>query len=274
MAASTALEAAVARDRRLVAGAIVALTALCWLYLAMLAAGMEGMSGQDMSGRDMAGSGMAGSGMAMAMEPARWTAAYAGLMLAMWVVMMAGMMLPSALPMILTVATIARRRRARGQPHTATSIFVAGYLIAWGAFSIAATAAQWGLEQAMLLSPMMVSTSSVFGGALLIAAGLYQFTPLKYACLRHCRSPADFVLNRWRDGIGGALRMGIEHGLYCLGCCWVAMALLFVFGAMNLLWIAALAILVLLEKAVPGGYRIAQGAGILMLAGGVWMIAS
>lgn len=264
MTVSTALEAAIARDRRMVLAAVLALTALCWIYLALLAAGMEGMSD----------SGMSGQGMAMAMAPAVWTPAYAALMLVMWVVMMAGMMLPSGLPMILTFATIGRRRRERGQTHTATSIFVAGYLIAWGGFSVAATAAQWGLEQAMLLSPMMVSTSPVFGGALLIAAGLYQFTPLKYACLRHCRSPVDFVLNRWRDGADGALRMGIEHGLYCLGCCWVAMALLFVFGAMNLLWIAALAILVLLEKVVPGGHRIAQGAGILMLAGGAWMLAS
>jgi predicted metal-binding membrane protein len=121
---------------------------------------------------------------------------------------------------------------------------------------------------------MMASTSPVFGGGLLIAAGLYQFTPLKHACLRHCRSPVDFVLNRWRDGTAGALRMGVEHGLYCLGCCWVAMALLFVFGVMNLLWIAALAILVLLEKAVPGGPRIARGAGVLMVVGGAWMLAS
>lgn len=264
MTVSTALEAAIARDRRMVLAAVLALTALCWIYLALIAAGMEGMSD----------SGMSGQGMAMAMAPAIWTPAYAALMLVMWVVMMAGMMLPSALPMILTFATIGRRRRERGQPHVAISVFVAGYLIAWGAFSVAATAAQWGLEQASLLSPMMGAGSPVFGGLLLIAAGVYQFTPLKHACLRHCRSPVDFVLNRWRDGAGGALRMGMEHGLYCLGCCWVAMALLFVFGVMNLLWIAALAILVLLEKAVPGGHRIAQAFGILMVAGGAWMLAS
>lgn len=259
------LEAAIVRDRRLVVAAILGLTALSWAYLVWMAADLGG----EMSGG--MGSGMA---MAMSMGPAVWTTVYAVLMLAMWVVMMAGMMLPSALPMILTFATIGRRRRDRGQPHVATAVFVGGYLIAWGGFSVAAVAAQWGLEQAALLSPMMVSTSPVFGGLLLIAAGIYQLTPLKHACLRHCRSPVDFVLNRWRDGAAGALRMGAEHGLYCLGCCWVAMALLFVFGVMNLLWIAALAILVLMEKVVPGGHRIAQGAGIFMVAGGVWMLAS
>lgn len=259
MSVPTGLEAAVARDRRLVMAAIVVLTALSWAYLVSMA-------------RDMGG-GM-NAGMAMPMGPAAWTLGYAAMMLVMWVVMMAGMMLPSAMPMILTFATIGRRRRARGQPHVATAVFVAGYLIAWGGFSVAATAAQWGLEQAALLSPMMVSTSPVFGGLLLIAAGLYQVTPLKHACLRHCRSPFDFVLNRWRDGAAGALRMGVEHGLYCLGCCWVAMVLLFVFGVMNLLWIAALAILVLLEKVVPGGHRIAWAFGGLMVGGGVWMLAS
>lgn len=245
--------AILSRDRVVVLSAIAVLTVLCWAYLFTLAA-------------DMAAG--------MAMGPKAWTPAYALLMLVMWVVMMAGMMLPSALPMILTFATVGRRRRDRGQPYVATSIFVAGYLIAWGAFSIAAATAQWGLEQAALLSPMMMSTSPVFGGVLLIAAGIYQFTPLKHACLRHCRSPFDFVLNRWRDGTAGALRMGAEHGLYCLGCCWIAMALLFVFGAMYLLWIAALAVLVLLEKVVPGGHRIAQGIGALMVAAGTWMLAS
>ena len=121
---------------------------------------------------------------------------------------------------------------------------------------------------------MMDSASPVFGGVLLIAAGLYQFATLKHACLRHCRTPADFVLNHWREGIGGALRMGVEHGLYCLGCCWAAMALMFVFGMMNLLWLAALTVLALLEKVAPGGHRIAQGAGFLMVVGGTWMLAS
>lgn len=259
------LEAAIARDRRLVVATILGLTALSWAYLVWMAGDMAG---------DTTGGMGSGMPMAMSMGPAVWTPVYAVLMLAMWVVMMAGMMLPSALPMILTFATIGRRRRDRDQPHVATAVFVCGYLIAWGGFSVGAVAAQWGLEQAALLSPMMVSTSPVFGGLLLIAAGIYQLTPLKHACLRHCRSPVDFVLNRWRDGAAGALRMGAEHGLYCLGCCWVAMALLFVFGVMNLLWVAALAILVLMEKVVPGGHRIAQGAGIFMVAGGVWMLAS
>lgn len=245
------------RDRAAVVLSILALAGLSWAYLVILAGDTAAMGN-----------------MATAMAPKPWTAADAVFMLVMWWVMMAGMMLPSALPMILTFATVNRRKRERGQAHVATSTFVAGYLVAWGAYSAAATAAQWGLEQAALLSPMMMSTSPVFGGLLLIVAGIYQFTPLKHACLRHCRSPFDFILNRWRDGPGGALAMGVEHGLYCLGCCWVAMALLFVFGVMNLLWIAALAILVLLEKAVPGGPWIARAGGAAMVAVGAALLTT
>ena len=249
----------VTRQQAAIAGAIVAATGLCWLYLAWMADGMGAL-------------GCLGDGAAMA--PMIWTPATAGMMLLMWAVMMTGMMLPSAMPMILTFAKVGARRRDRAQPYVATSIFVAGYLIAWGAFSVAATAAQWGLDRMGLLSPMMDSAAPVLGGALLIAAGLYQFSTLKHACLRHCRTPADFVLNHWRDGTGGALRMGVEHGLYCLGCCWAVMALMFVFGMMNLLWLAALTVLALLEKVAPAGHRIAQGAGILMVLGGMWMLAS
>lgn len=217
------------------------------------------------------GMGKAMGEMAMATAPAPWTAAEAAALLAMWWIMMAGMMLPSAAAMVLTFATINRKRRERGEPYVATAVFVAGYLLAWGGYSAAATAAQWGLEQAALLSPMMVATSPLFGGALLVGAGVYQFTPLKHACLNHCRSPFAFLLNRWRDGTGGALAMGVENGLYCLGCCWVAMALLFVFGVMNLLWVAALTALVLVEKTVPGGERLARIAGAAMVAAGLTM---
>jgi len=140
-------------------------------------------------------------------------------------VMMVGMMLPSAAPMILTFATVNRNRRARGQPYVPTALFTLGYLLAWGGFSIVATVVQWGLERAALLSPIdMASDSQVLGGLLFLAAGLYQLSPLKHACLNHCRSPLDFVLNHWRDGAGGALGMGLAHGLYCLGCCWILMA--------------------------------------------------
>lgn len=252
------------RDRAVPLAAIAAVTAIAWGYLAVLAHGMAGMDAMAASG----------GSMALSTAPRPWTLADGIAMLAMWWVMMAAMMLPSATPMILTVATVNRRRRARGEPSVATALFAAGYLIAWGGFSAAATAAQWGLEEAALLSSMMAASSPMLGGALLVAAGLYQLTPLKHACLRHCRSPFDFVLNRWRDGAGGALAMGVEHGLYCLGCCWAMMALLFVFGVMNLIWIAALSVLVLAEKAVPGGPWIARAGGIAMAVAGAGLLAA
>jgi len=194
-------------------------------------------------------------------------------MFLMWWVMMAAMMLPSALPMTLTFATVNRRRRELGTPYVPTAVFVAGYLLAWGAFSLAATAAQWALEQSALLSPTMRLSSPLAGGLVFVAAGLYQLTPLKHACLRRCRSPLAFVLEHWHEGTAGALRMGAVHGAYCLGCCALLMALLFVGGVMNLLWAAAIAAWVLLEKVLPRGEALARLAGVVAIACGLWMIA-
>jgi predicted metal-binding membrane protein len=191
----------------------------------------------------------------------------------MWWAMMTGMMLPSAAPMTLTFATVNRRRRELGTPWVPTTVFVAGYLLAWGAFSLAATAAQLGLEHAALMAPMMGLASPLVGGLVFVAAGLYQLTPLKHACLRRCRSPLAFVLERWRDGTAGALRMGIEHGAWCLGCCALLMTLLFVGGVMNLWWAAAIAAWVFVEKIFPRGEALARGAGVAAIAYGVWMIA-
>jgi len=185
---------------------------------------------------------------------------------------MAGMMLPSATPMIMTFATVNRGKRARGRPVVPTAAFAAGYLIAWGGFSLAATVAQWGLERALLMSPTMATSSAISAGILFLAAGLYQLTPLKYACLEKCRSPLSFVLNSWREGGAGALRMGIEHGAYCLGCCWLLMLLLFAGGVMNLLWVAALAAFVFIEKLVPHGQWIARASGVAMLAFGAYLL--
>lgn len=243
--------------------------ALSWAYLLHMAAAMSGMGG-GMAAMDGAKPGS--MAMAMDMSARAWGAADWLAMLVMWWVMMAAMMLPSAAQMILTFSTINRRRRSRGEPHVATVVFVAGYLIAWGGYSVAATAAQWGLESLALVADMMSPADPALGGTLLLAAGIYQFTPLKHACLRHCRSPFDFIMNRWREGTGGALAMGIEHGLYCLGCCWVMMALLFVFGVMNLLWIAALTVLVIVEKAVPGGHWAARAGGVAMAAAGLVLL--
>lgn len=237
------------RERAVIFAALAGVTALSWLYLVHLARGMDGM--QDMAGMSMS----------------------AALMFLMWWVMMVGMMLPSALPMTLTFATVNRRRRERGSAYVPTAVFVCGYLAAWGAFSLAATGAQWALERAALMLPMQHLTSPMLGGLLFVAAGAYQLTPLKHACLHRCRSPLSFVLERWRDGTGGALRMGAEHGAYCLGCCAFLMALLFVGGVMNLAWAGAIAAVVLLEKLVPAGEAVARAAGVLAIGLGVWMIA-
>jgi predicted metal-binding membrane protein len=258
------------RDRLPAFAGLVGVTVLSWLYLVWLAAGlsdMGGMAGGEMS--DMSADAMAG--MAMPALHA-WTAGYFVLMFLMWSVMMVGMMLPSAAPMILLYDRVRERQEAKGASLAGTGVFALGYLAAWALFSIAATVAQWGLAQAALLSPMMVSASPWLGGGLLILAGLYQWTPLKNACLVHCRSPITFLAQHWRPGRAGAFRMGLHHGLFCCGCCWVLMALLFVFGVMNLLWIAALMIFVLLEKVLPRGDLVGRATGGLMIAGGLWLV--
>jgi predicted metal-binding membrane protein len=234
-------------------------TALAWLYLLAIREGMSDMAMDDMPG------------MAMPMV-ASWTPAIFAITFAMWWVMMLGMMLPSAAPMILTFATLNRAKRARGHTFTPTSVFAVGYVIVWGVFSLGATVAQWALDRVALLSPMMATTSPVLGGTLLILAGLYQFTPMKQACLRNCRSPFAFVLNHWRDGRTGALRMGVDHGGYCLGCCWGLMALLFVVGVMNLLWVATIAVFVFAEKLLPGGVWIGRVGGSAMLGFGLFLL--
>ena len=249
------------RQRGVILAALAGITVIAWFYLHVLATGMTGMEDTESM-----------AGLALAAAPTPWTAADFVLMLVMWWMMMAGMMLPGAAPMILTFATINRRKRDRGQPYVHTAVFASGYLVAWGAFSVVATLTQWGLEQAALLSPMMTSTVPVLGGVLFVAAGIYQWTPLKHACLRHCRSPFDFVLNRWRDGAMGGLRMGTAHGLYCVGCCWILMALLFVGGVMNLLWVAAIAAIVFVEKLFPAGHWIAHAGGAAMTAVGAFLL--
>jgi predicted metal-binding membrane protein len=201
---------------------------------------------------DTASAGMATTMDAMTgVQP--WTATEFGLRLAMWAVMMVAMMVPTAAPMTLMYAAVARKAAAQHNPLAPTFVFVAGYLAMWTVFSLVATIAQYALDRAALLSPMMVSRSSLFGAALLIAAGIYQFTPLKNACLRNCRTPAHFLSRYWRAGTLGAFGMGLRLGAYCVGCCWILMGLLFVGGVMNLLWIAAIAIFVLLEKTIPFG---------------------
>jgi predicted metal-binding membrane protein len=239
------------------------LTVAAWVYVVVTARRMEtgsaGMTGQSMEPMMDAMSGV---------QP--WTATEFGLRLAMWAVMMVAMMVPTAAPMTLMYAAVARKAAAQHNPLAPTSVFVTGYIVMWTIFSLVATTAQYALDRAALLSPMMVSTSAAFGAALLIAAGVYQLTPLKNACLRNCRTPARFLSRYWRTGTLGAFRMGLTLGAYCVGCCWILMGLLFVGGVMNLLWIAAIAIFILLEKTLPFGDVSGRIAGVAMiLVGGL-----
>ena len=197
-----------------------------------------------------------------------WTPGHVLMMFAMWWIMMAAMMLPSAAAVLLLVAALNRRANPQRPPYGSTGSFAAGYLIAWGDFSAIAVAAQWWLAQSGLLAPSMHTTSRALAGGLLVAAGLWQFTPAKRACLKHCRSPVAFLVARRRAGNYGGLRLGIEHGFYCLGCCWLLMALLFVGGVMNLWWIVGIAVYVAIEKLGPTDERFERWTGLTLLAAG------
>lgn len=248
----------VARNgRALVAGGIALLTVLAWAQLGAMSSGMNGMDTGAMAMPDMR----------------RWTWGDAGALFAMWSVMMIAMMLPSAAPTILLVDNVVRTRRARGTPGVPVGVFVAGYLAAWIVFSAVAALAQWGLHRAALLSPAMATASPQLGGALLLLAGASQWLPLKNTCLSHCRSPIGWLTAEWREGTRGAFVMGLRHGTYCLGCCWALMPLLFVLGVMNLLWVAAIAALVLVEKVAPGGRVIGRVAGLGLAAWGGVLLA-
>ena len=263
------LEAVLRRDRVIVIAALAIVTTLAWADLVWLANDMW-MGGMDMTGFRMI---PAGRGWMMpASEP--WKPFEFGYMFAMWAVMMIGMMTPSVAPMILVYARVGRQAALQGRPFAASAWFASGYLLSWITFSLAATSAQWALERAALLTPMMESASNILGAVVLIAAGVYQWTPLKDACLSYCQAPLTFIMRHggFRGAPAGALALGFHHGIYCIGWCWALMALLFAGGVMNLLWIAMLAILVLAEKIVPFGRSIARVAGIAFIAGGAWLL--
>ncbi len=249
------------RDRSIVLAGLGVIVLLSWAYMGYLAWDMANMM-------DMGDVGME---MAMpAVQP--WRITDFLLVFVMWTVMQIAMMTPSAAPMILTYTQISGSRQEQPKSVPGTVVFYLGYILVWTAFSAAATLAQGGLHAAALLSPMMETTTPVLGGIILIAAGVFQFTPLKYACLSHCRTPLGFFMTEWREGRWGALVMGVRHGAFCVGCCWLLMALLFVAGVMNLFWIAAIAAYVLAEKVLPGGHKVSWGIGILMTAWGIWMV--
>jgi len=263
------VETVLRRDRAIMIAALGVITVLTWADLIWLADDMF-MGGMDMTGFRMIPAGQ--SLMMPVSEP--WKPIEFAFVFAMWAVMVVGMMTPSAAPMILIYAQVGRQAAFDNKPFAATAWFVGGYLLAWMAFSLAATSAQWGLERAALLTPMMASASNILGGVVLIAAGLYQWTPLKEACLFNCQSPLTFILRHggFRGDPAGALGLGVRHGTYCIGCCWALMVLLFVGGVMNLFWIAALAIFVLLEKVIPSGRIIARVAGVIFMAWGGWLL--
>jgi predicted metal-binding membrane protein len=201
-----------------------------------------------------------------------WTRSGFFLNFLMWTVMQVAMMTPTAVPMLLFYTKITRQRYPERSPYFRTGIFLLGYLVVWAGFSLIATVVQWGLHQAALLTTDMVQVTPIMGGALLIAAGVFQFSSVKNACLTHCRSPVGFIMTEWKEGRGGTFLMGIKHGGYCVGCCWLLMALLFVAGVMNLLWMAVITVIVLVEKLAPAGDRIGKGAGVLFILWGGWMI--
>lgn len=245
---------------------LAGITAAAWIYLVLEAHRMTGMS-TGMTDRSMSASMHAIAGVH------GWTVTEFGLRLLMWAVMMVAMMVPTAAPMTLVYGAVARKAAVQRNPVAPTFVFVAGYIVIWSVFSVAATAAQWGLDRAALLSPMMVSNSVLLGSALLIGAGVYELTPFKHACLRHCRAPAQFLSQTWRSGMTGAFRMGLRLGAYCLGCCWVLMGLLFVGGVMNLLWIAAISVFVLLEKFLPYDHVAGWFGGTAMILVGAASLA-
>jgi predicted metal-binding membrane protein len=191
------------------------------------------------------------------------------LLFLMWTVMMIAMMVPSAVPMIQAFLAVNEQRQNSSRPLVPVGIFLLGYLVVWTSFSALATLAQWGLHKAALLSPMMVATSPMVSGGLLLAAGVFQWTRLKRACLSRCRSPLSFLMSGWRDGTAGAFSMGLQHGAYCVGCCWALMALLFVVGVMNLLWIAVIALFVMAEKILPRGELLGNIGGVALVTAGI-----
>jgi predicted metal-binding membrane protein len=253
----TILESGLRRDRASAVVLLIVLPLVCWLWIVVMARDMDGPM----------------TGASAWMMTAVWDVPHLTLLWAMWAVMMAGMMLPSASPMLLLYGTVARRSAAGASAASRqTYALAAGYLVVWSLFSVGAAALQRVLARLVFVSPMMAVTSPVVGAALLLVAGAYQLTPIKLACLRTCRSPLGFLMSRWRAGLAGAFRMGFEHGAFCVGCCWALMLLLFAGGVMNLAVIAALTAFVAVEKLTPLGVHGARVSGVLLIATAFWIL--
>ncbi len=245
------------RDRIVLILGLSGITAISWLYLLDMSSSMTNMSQR--------------AWICCNPDAHSWNSLNLILIFSMWTVMMTAMMVPSESPIVLMFAAINRERNRQRQPFVSTSSFLFGYLVVWTMFSALATLTQWGLHAAMLLSGAMMINNSTLGGTLLVVAGIFQWTTLKYACLTRCRAPLGFLINEWREGTIGAFIMGLRHGIYCVGCCWLLMGLMFIAGVMNLLWMVIITALVLLEKVVPGGFWISRFAGIILVVWGIWM---
>ena len=248
------------RNRLLALGGLIAVIALSWLYLVRTNAGMShGHGGMDQ---------MAMPAMALRL-PEQLLAAFV-----MWSVMMVAMMLPTALPAVTVFANLARRRGLQTDSASPTALFVAGYVAAWTGYSVVAAVGQVALSRAALLTPMLQSASIALSAVILLGAGAFQFTSLKDACLAKCRMPLAYFLAEWRDGKAGALVLGLKHGSYCVGCCWALMAVMFVVGAMNLLWMGALTLFVLGEKLAPARWQFRHVAGAALVLWGLAVATS
>ena len=246
----SSLERMLRRDRQIVVVALVSVVAFASLYtISRVGMGMNAFETSSIPGMG-----------------------YIYVLLAMWWIMMIAMMLPSAAPIILLTAALNRRSMSDHPPYGTTAFFTIGYLLAWFLFSLVAVAGQLVLESNGLLSFKMQSNSTYLTAGLLLAAGVWQFSPIKHACLRHCRSPVEFITRHRRPGNWGALVMGLHHGIYCLGCCWFLMALLFVGGVMNLFWIAGLALFVLIEKLSASGVWFSRVTGAGFVFAGIVML--
>ena len=252
------------RERPFVIACLAMLVALCWACLVFRALRMANVEPTALPA--------AVPSTALGASPPPYRLPELGLVLGMWGAMLSAIMLPGTTPAILLFARINRLVRSVRFPNLATLLFVAGYLAVWGGFGALATLAQWALHDAGALDVGMAIANQSACGLLLVAAGLYQWTPVKHACLQHCRAPLSFVVTSWRLGLDGAFRMGISHGLYCTGCCWLLMLLLFAAGVTNLVALVALAGLVLAEKLLPAGSVLACVSGLALVAWGTLLL--
>lgn len=276
------LEGLLTGRRWTVTASLLALVALAWAYLIAMVADHGGAAGAFGPGMGMLdgfieicriGAAEAGRTFGMPLHAGPWGAVDLGLLLLMWAVMSVAMMLPTAAPMILTFADISATRLEGRALLARVGVFAGGYLAVWGAFAVAATGLQWGLREAALMTPQMTTANPWLAGGLLLAAGAYQFTPLKDLCLSQCRNPMTWFMGHWKPGARGAWSMGTAHGAWCLGCCWALMLVMIAAGAMNLVWMAVLAALMLAEKVLPRPALVGRAAGVVLLGWGVAVVS-